>query len=69
MTVEWRNDTGISHAYGGALSALSITYTLAPSLNKGSTWIEREVVTALYVDRQEVLVVAEREIDETTHKV
>ena len=50
---------GISHAYGGALSALSITYTLTP-LSGGHAgdekkWKEREVVTALYIDREVVL--------------
>ncbi|RDB26317.1 hypothetical protein Hypma_006636 [Hypsizygus marmoreus] len=59
-------DTGISHAYGGALSALSIHYTLTPVLGNGSgkkqRWIEREIVSALYPDRQEVLVEDEREV-------
>ncbi|KAK1231567.1 hypothetical protein PQX77_005301 [Marasmius sp. AFHP31] len=61
-------DTGISHAYGGALSALSIHYTLTP-LEKndededgGQRWIEKEVVSALYVDRQEIITVDEREV-------
>lgn len=57
---------GISHAYGGVLSALSINYTLTP-LPKSSTsdekrWKEREVVTALYMDHQDVLAVSEREV-------
>lgn len=56
--------TGICHAYGGVLSALSITYTLTPvdaALDDPEgKWKEREVVTALYKDRQEVLVVDER---------
>ncbi|EPQ52810.1 Metallo-dependent phosphatase [Gloeophyllum trabeum ATCC 11539] len=52
-------DTGISHAYGGVLSALSIVYSLTP-VDAGpdsslKTWVEKEVVTALYMDRQEVL--------------
>lgn len=51
-------DTGISHAYGGVLSALSIHYTLTPVT--GRVWKEREVVSALYPDRQEVLVDEER---------
>lgn len=72
-------DTGISHAYGGVLSALSIHYTLTPksssspsSKNKNhkhkhddddeDKWVEREVVSALYVDRQEIIVTEEREI-------
>ncbi|KAF9489422.1 Metallo-dependent phosphatase [Pleurotus eryngii] len=51
-------DTGISHAYGGVLSGLSIHYTLTPVA--GRVWKEREVVSALYPDRQEVLVDEER---------
>jgi hypothetical protein len=59
--------SGICHAYGGVLSALSITYTLSPvSVDKAdgpeAEWKEREVVTALYMDRQEVLAVDERTI-------
>ncbi|KAJ7104021.1 Metallo-dependent phosphatase-like protein [Mycena belliarum] len=57
-------DTGISHAYGGALSALSIHYTFTPIDDaKGAPrWREREVVSALYVDRQETIVDEEREV-------
>jgi len=56
-------DTGISHAYGGALSALSIHYSLTPTgETKEQRWVEKEVVSALYPDRQEVLVVDEREV-------
>ncbi|KAJ7170825.1 Metallo-dependent phosphatase-like protein [Mycena crocata] len=58
-------DTGISHAYGGALSALSIHYTFTPigENEQGEhRWIEREVVSALYVDRQETIVEEEREV-------
>ena len=55
-------DTGISHAYGGALSALSIKYTLSPVKGKEGFWKEREVVTALYPDKQTVLAVEERDI-------
>ncbi|KAF9267872.1 Metallo-dependent phosphatase [Marasmius fiardii PR-910] len=61
-------DTGITPVYGGVLSALSIHYTLTPlSTDKGTRrekrkWIEKEVVSALYVDRQEVIVVDEREV-------
>ncbi|OCH93056.1 Metallo-dependent phosphatase [Obba rivulosa] len=59
-------DTGISHAYGGALSALSITYTLTPSIDasneKKKIWKEKEVVASIYVDKQEELAVTEREI-------
>ncbi|KAF7374771.1 Adenylate cyclase [Mycena sanguinolenta] len=57
-------DTGISHAYGGALSALSIHYTFTPVDNEAGEprWIEREVVSALYVDRQEIIVDQEREV-------
>ena len=58
---------GISHAYGGLLSALSIDYTLTP-LSKSTSdpsqnrWREREVVSALYVDGEEILAVSEQEL-------
>ena len=54
---------GISHAYGGALSALSVEFTLenAPSSSE-KKWTEREVVRAVYVDRSEVLVDEVRDI-------
>ncbi|TCD64914.1 hypothetical protein EIP91_003450 [Steccherinum ochraceum] len=60
-------DTGISHAYGGALSALSIEYTLSPAseLAVHSTekvWIEREVVKAVYFDREVVLADDEQQV-------
>jgi hypothetical protein len=56
-------DTGISHAYGGVLSALSIHYTLEPiGGDQSKRWIEREVVSALYADRQEVITTDEREV-------
>ncbi|KAH0833044.1 hypothetical protein J3R83DRAFT_12035 [Lanmaoa asiatica] len=48
-------DTGISHAYGGALSALSIEYSLEPV--KGGGWKEQEVVKALYAEREDELLV------------
>ncbi|KAJ7650143.1 Metallo-dependent phosphatase-like protein [Roridomyces roridus] len=57
-------DTGISHAYGGALSALSIHYTFTPvgENEQGEPiWTEREVVSALYVDRQDIIVDEERQ--------
>jgi hypothetical protein len=56
--------TGISHAYGGALSALSIHYTFTPIDNEDGEpwWSEREVVSALYVDRQETIIDQEREV-------
>ena len=56
---------GISHAYGGALSALSITYTLTPISDDASgdkAWTEKEVVKALYVDREVVLAEDERKV-------
>ena len=57
---------GISHAYGGALSALSVTYTLAPlsdhEAGKEKKWSEREVVKALYVDSEIVLADDTREL-------
>jgi len=58
-------DTGISHAYGGALSALSVEYTLKPIPLLSSSekkWREREVVKALYVDHSVILVDEERDI-------
>ncbi|KAH9945176.1 Metallo-dependent phosphatase [Epithele typhae] len=57
-------DTGISHAYGGALSALSITYTLTPESDESgmARWSENEVVKAVYQDREEVLANDTREI-------
>jgi len=53
---------GISHAYGGVLSALSIYYTLTPVSGETNKWIEREVVSALYKDRRELLVDNSREV-------
>ena len=48
---------GISHAYGGALSALSVEYTLTPFWSNGrKIWSEKEVVTAIYEDWNDVLV-------------
>ena len=57
-------DTGISHAYGGVLSALDIHYSLTPVVGEhGSTkWEEKEVVRALYPDSQEVISEDTREI-------
>ncbi|KAF9036262.1 Metallo-dependent phosphatase-like protein [Panaeolus papilionaceus] len=59
-------DTGISHAYGGVLSALSIHYKLEPigdeQVGENQRWIETEVVSALYPDRREVLATEEREV-------
>lgn len=46
-------DTGISHAYGGVLSALSVEYTLEPVSSGG--WREQEVVKALYADQDDEL--------------
>lgn len=55
-------DTGISHAYGGVLSALSIEYTLEPVKNGG--WKEQEIVKALYADNDdEVLAVSTRDLE------
>ncbi|TFK49965.1 Metallo-dependent phosphatase [Heliocybe sulcata] len=54
-------DTGISHAYGGVLSALSIVYTLtrvdspAGTPSSMKTWVEKETITALYMDNHELL--------------
>ncbi|KZT73029.1 Metallo-dependent phosphatase [Daedalea quercina L-15889] len=61
-------DTGISHAYGGVLSALSIEYTLTPlsvtdpSSPSEARWLEREVVSALYPGRRDILVDEERQV-------
>lgn len=49
--------TGISHAYGGALSALSIEYSLEPV--KGGGWKEQEVVKALYAEQEDELLVTD----------
>ena len=54
--------SGISHAYGGVLSALSIDYSLVPLAHTPGKWKEREVVTAVYVDREEILAVSEQEL-------
>ncbi|KAL0953276.1 hypothetical protein HGRIS_004526 [Hohenbuehelia grisea] len=59
---------GISHAYGGVLSALSIHYTLTPVSSEDNgdpsqkKWREREVVSALYPDRQVILVDDEKDV-------
>ncbi|KAI9511831.1 Metallo-dependent phosphatase-like protein [Russula earlei] len=58
-------DTGISHAYGGALSALSVEYSLKPVLPPSSSekqWREQEVVKAIYLDHSVILVDEERDI-------
>jgi len=59
-------DTGISRGYGGALSALSIYYTLTPSTEQEygekKKWIERETISALYPDKRVVLLDEEREV-------
>jgi len=58
-------DTGISHAYGGVLSALSITYSLTPlplSEDGEKRWKERETVVAVYPDGQDLLADDVREI-------
>ena len=59
------NLTGIPHAYGGVLSALSITYSLAPLPPTGdgeARWRERETVVAVYPDKQDLLADDVREI-------
>lgn len=47
-------------AYGGRLSALSITYSLTPQAKQGKQWKEQEVVKAIYPDEEVQLVVEER---------
>ena len=54
--------TGISHAYGGKLSALSIVYSVSHAGHDASNWTEREVVKAIYVDGEDVLVDEQREV-------
>ena len=55
---------GISHAYGGALSALSIEYSLVPVARDGvEKWVEKEIVRALYADRREVVAHDVREVE------
>jgi hypothetical protein len=44
------------------LSALSIDYSLTPIGEDGQTWVEREVVSAVYLDHEEVLVTDERQV-------
>lgn len=55
-------DTGISHTYGGKLSALSIDYSVSHAGHDASSWTEREVVKAIYLDREDVLVDEQREV-------
>ncbi|KAJ2928363.1 hypothetical protein H1R20_g8722, partial [Candolleomyces eurysporus] len=56
-------DTGISHAYGGVLSALSIHYTVHPiGDDADQRWVERELISALYPDKRTLIVDEEREI-------
>ncbi|KAI0043831.1 hypothetical protein FA95DRAFT_1609066 [Auriscalpium vulgare] len=58
-------DTGISHAFGGVLSALSVYDSLtplAPSSDGQAQWTETEFVKAVYEDHEHVLVDEEREV-------
>jgi len=55
-------DTGISHAYGGVLSALSITYTLDPVDGQSNIWKETEEVVAVYENSRTVIAVDTREL-------
>ncbi|KAI0303718.1 Metallo-dependent phosphatase-like protein [Multifurca ochricompacta] len=60
-------DTGISHAYGGALSALNVEYTLKPVQSSSPSssekkWREREVVKAVYPSHFVTLVDEERDV-------
>ena len=65
---------GISKAYGGVLSALSITYSLMPTASvasskfeqssfKGQRYVERETIKVIYEQRNETLVDEERVIE------
>jgi len=53
---------GISHAYGGVLSALSITYTMDPIDGQSDVWKETEEVVAVYEHSRTVIVVDSREL-------
>ena len=54
---------GISHAYGGVLSALSIHYTLSPiGDDEAQRWLETEIVSAIYPYRRDIIVQSEREV-------
>jgi hypothetical protein len=57
--------TGISHAYGGVLSALSIEYALKPVSSPSSSekkWREQEIVKAIYPDHSMILVDEQRDV-------
>lgn len=55
---------GISHAYGGVLSALSIEYVLTPlptlSTSGQKQWNETEHIKAIYEGKEDVFVNEER---------
>jgi hypothetical protein len=53
---------GISHAYGGVLSALSITYTLDPVDGQSDVWKETEEVVAVYEQSRTVIAIDSREL-------
>jgi len=53
-------DTGISHAYGGVLAALSVEYTLRK--RTAGLWTEHEVVEAVYENERVVLVDAKADV-------
>ena len=53
---------GISHAYGGVLSALSITYTLDPVNGQSDVWKETEEVVAVYEHSRTVIAIDNREL-------
>ncbi|KAF7966135.1 hypothetical protein HWV62_39954 [Athelia sp. TMB] len=57
-------DTGITHVYGGVLSALSIKYEMTPIKSTANdakqSWKETETIHAIYADRKELLVEEER---------
>ncbi|KAG8832635.1 hypothetical protein FRC17_000947 [Serendipita sp. 399] len=60
-------NVGISHAYGGVLSGLSITYSLSPATpepraNSQQRWIETEKVAAVYEQTIKVLAEETREL-------
>ena len=66
FTPTFTHHPGISHAYAGVLSALSVEYSLTPVGSSEETekqeWEEREIVKAIYEGKEEVLVNDERKV-------
>ncbi|KAH7097331.1 Metallo-dependent phosphatase [Auriculariales sp. MPI-PUGE-AT-0066] len=55
-------DTGISHAYGGVLSALEIVYSLEPADSGEDEWDEHETVNAVYEHGLQLLAVNKKSV-------